>query len=245
MACNGNDLDSAPLLYLLIHSRLRNVIEVYRMRHGPREMAVQIQTNDTHLVQCPVLGNRQELSLKCFLFSPSDRSIETLVMKQADEHVVIRSVGKSLISENASTSNLDSESSIQLRLLQQLLSSEIKTGLSTYSSAVLDALKQIAAVNDLIKAIDILATASTLEVHMGIQGSSFHRSVISHAELRIDQMRANGAAFTTSNGILSELSLKVAMHKQVSGIKRSCHFDLNYASIHQLLSDYCCIQCYI
>lgn len=221
MTSRGNERNSTPLLYLLIHLRLRSVVEIYRVRHGHREKTVQVKTNDTQLVQCPALGIRNELSFKCFFFSPSNHSIEYMPINIPEAHVSMKSVAESSVSNAASASKLDAESSIQLRLLQQLLSSEIKSVISADPTSVLDAFKQITAVKDLTKAIDIIATASTLEDNMGIQGSTFHHFIISHAEKRIDQMKAIGAAMTTSNDLLSQLSLKVAIHKHVSGANRT------------------------
>ena len=218
MTCNSNDINSMPMLYLVIHSRLRNVVEIYRTRHGPREATIPIQSHDTYLLQCPAFDNENDLSMKCFVVSPRDNFIQSIVLKQAEAQILPRSTMKKL-EIFPMVPNVGSESSIQLRLLQQLLTTDITSGFSSDPSTVLDAFKAITAINDTIKAMSILATASVLEDYMGTNGSSFHRSIISHTEMRIDQMKANGAAFTTSNDHLVEISLTVAIHKQVSDVK--------------------------
>lgn len=217
------DTGAQIVKYLTIHCQERKVIEIFRMRYGPR-VGKFATTSGAQIVQCVVALKGDESYTKCFVLqsnSNSKRYIVKELMVHDDElnEVVLESrsnSSKSIVARNqkylANHQSL-SEGTIQLQLLKQLLTSE--SAVPSDLEAVYVAFTQITAISDLSKAIDVLAVASELEL-MGVHDSSFHVDVIAHSSEQLSCAMSDEIVATSNNPYLEELHNKIDLHNQVS-----------------------------
>jgi Rab3 GTPase-activating protein regulatory subunit N-terminus len=205
-----------PKLHLVIHSRQRRIIDVWRVRHGALIMSKQVG-RDAQLVSCSERQKGFELTICHVLHSNLTGTflnqierinlevrLETLngptLSKAKHPHKERLSSGSLSTSERFGYIRELSEKSVtsgiriatlRLQHLQQLLSS---TNVEFTLDDVFKALQGIKALVDLSAALDLLATASILEECLGAQGSSFHKNSLSYCSECLQKaiIRANG-----------------------------------------------------
>ncbi len=212
--------ESGPQIvkYLTIHCRERKILEIYRVRHGPR-VGKFSTTSDAQVVQCVVALKGGESYTKCFILQyslNSKRYVAKELMihdKELNEVVVEASSSSKKSSQNQNEKYLAhhqslTEGTIQLQLLKQLLGSEIPSDLDVYA-----ALTQITAISDLSKAVDLLAVAPLEE--MGIDDSSFHCEVLTYAQEQLDIALSDDIIATSNNPLIDELQSKIDFHRKV------------------------------
>lgn len=212
-------------LYLAIHSRQRRVVEVWRVRHGPR-VGMHSVGRDARLVPC--LGSASEGALaRCFILEPSSSGgasnmMDSLTIHDPELHPSAMQVStKASGGVDGSTSGTASThqktilaqsttgDAMQLQLLKQQLASE--TNVPSSPKAIYDTLTQIGSIADLSSALDLLSTAEHLEVGLGVQGSSFHSHAVEYCEKRLES--ASNAY--SNNPHLRTLKMKIVYHKQI------------------------------
>jgi hypothetical protein len=204
----------AKVLYLVIHSRQRKVVEVWRTRHGPRVKSIQVG-REAQLISCR-LSSPVGLLATCYLahsnvpFS-SMNQVERIIVKE-DE-----SAGRVNATRNRQTKRLDSsqlsqDAVVRLNRLQQLLG---ETNVECQSIDVFKALENIKSVEDLATALDLLATSPTLEGKMGVEGSAFQRLAVSHCKEKLDEAIRDAGDEAFTNPHVQLLAFKIAYYSQV------------------------------
>ena len=210
--------------YLAIHSRQRNVVEIFRTNYGPRVGKFDVKSDGVSLVQCPVNLKGGESFERNFELRISKSSNKSSILKEVnvvDDELIAasRRGSKSLDVSHGGGGILSpaqqraQEGSIQMQLLKQLLTSE--SAVPSDLNGVYDALTQITALSDLSKALDFLALATHLQ-NMGVSDSSFHSEVVLHAREQLDIALSDQAIATSKNSHIHELSRKIDFHTQVS-----------------------------
>lgn len=215
------DTGAQIVKYLTIHCQERKIIEIFRMRHGPR-VGKFATTTDAQIVQCVVALKGDESYTKCFVLQKSSNGKRWLakeLMVHDDElnEVVLESKSSSSRSTKAKNQKYLanhqslSEGTIQLQLLKQLLATE--SAVPSDLEAVYVALTQITAISDLSKALDVLAV-SELQL-MGVQDSSFHVDTITHSSEQLEFALSDEIVATSNNPHLEELRNKIDFHDQL------------------------------
>ena len=205
--------------YLTIHCRERKLLEIYRMRHGPR--IIQVPTaSDAQVVQCTVASKGDASYTKCFVLQNNTKTKRCIAIelkihdKELHEAVLEKMPKQATESQDekylANHQSLN-EGTIQLQLLRQLIGSNLPSDLDT----IYTALTQITAISDLSKAIDVLAVSPKLE-DMGVDDSSFHCEVLAHAQKHLDIALSDEIIASSNNPLLNELQNKIDFHNQVS-----------------------------
>lgn len=206
-----------PKLYLVIHAHLRGTIEVYRLRQGPRVAAAAVpDRNRCSVVECygpPSNGS----NVQCFLYeviSGTDQS--GLPGKQCIlDYIVVDEEDSNLSQQVQHPSTTQSENSMQLNFLIQLLASDtnIKCNLQT----VLNTFKSIRALSDLGDGLDALSKSQKME-QLGAEGSSFHAQALEHCksrlELAVDKEQKEGSGLLQKS-VISSLSSKISYHEKL------------------------------
>ena len=190
-------------LCLVIHSRQRRRIEVWRVRHGGRVLALAVGRDAQVL---PVSGGTAAAA-PC-LWTAAPHRLEWM------------QVPPTAAAEAPSTvprTKAPLRSAGRLKHLQQLLSLRPVT-LSDVRAAVCD----ISAPVDLATALDVCATASVLDHAAGIQqGSSFQKEVLAHCRSVLNARGMDPAGRTNSHLLLT-LQHKLEYHEKVRGNRRDC-----------------------
>jgi hypothetical protein len=219
------DSEVHTVKYLAIHSRQRNVVEIFRMNNGPRVGKFDVKADGVSLVQCPVNLASGEIYERSFELRMSKSSGKTSILKEVcvvdDELITASREGSGSVNASYGNSGLSpaqkraQEGTIQMQLLKQLVSSESAVPSDLFG--VYDALTQVTAISDLSKALDLLALATHL-VDMGVKDSCFHSEVVLHARDQVDIVMEDQAVATSKNMYIEELSTKIDLHTQVSVI---------------------------
>ena len=218
------------LRYLVIHSRQRQVIEIYRVSQGPRVARWDVSKwgSDVKMVSCSVAQLGTNATSKCFLLQSSSKKESKYIVRELtindkelmdSVNLLNEGISKGVMALNPvnplSTGNIISdEGTLHLQLLKQLLSSEIH--ISSDLDAVFAALTQVTAISDLCQALDLLAISTHLESGLGVKDSSFHSDVVAHAVEQLETVMRDEAIATSTNPLLKELSDKICVHRQVS-----------------------------
>jgi len=209
--------------YLAIHSRQRNVVEIFRMNNGPRIGKFDVKSDGVSLVQCPVILAGGEMHERSFELRISRSSAKSSILKEIcvvdDELITASREGSSSVNATYGGSGLspaqkrEQEGTIQMQLLKQLVSSESAVPSDLFG--VYDALTQITAISDLSKALDLLALSTHLAA-MGVTDSCFHSEVVIHARDQLDIVMEDQSVATSKNVHIEELGTKIDLHTQVS-----------------------------
>lgn len=212
-----------PLLHLVIHSRQRRVVEVWRVRHGSRVCSIQVGRG-SRILPCISLSALREPLVSCYLIHSTIPGTNHNQMEQirvdCEEAVTTfhdappRSVSSTKAASVAS--NPSRQAALRLQHLQQLLSA----GNIQYSAEdVRKALHEIKSLSDLSTALDLLAAGSVLEEQLGVKGSTFHRDALTYcrgvlnAAMHRGKSRSDTAA--RANPHVQILSHKIEYHTQV------------------------------
>ena len=101
---------------------------------------------------------------------------------------------------------------MRLRTLQQMLAN---TNVPCMKQHVLEALTRIQVLTDLATALDILATASSLEDRMGVKGADFHMLALEHCRSVLDETTRDQTEDVTQSPPVQLLSDCVEYHQQL------------------------------
>ena len=211
--------------YLAIHSRQRNVVEIFRTKQGPRVGKFDVRSDGVSLVQCPLSITGRETNHRSFELRISRSSNKSSILKEViivdDELITASRKGATYINASNGGGFLSpaqqraQEGSIQMQLLKQLL--EPESAIQSDLNEVYDALTQITVISDLTKALDLLALATHLR-NMGVPDSSFHSEVVLHAREQLDIALDDQAVATSKNPHVHVLSRKIDFHTKVSKV---------------------------
>ena len=209
-------------VFLVIHSRQRRVVEVYRVRHGPRVKSIQVD-RDAQIVACkewisePHGGTGYYMS-SCYIVHANVPGTETpqLIEKisiQEHDGAHAREVSQKE-SHQASSSSLinPKEAALRLQRLQQLLAN---TNVPCQLQDVHNALLQISSLRDLATCLDRLASAPVLESKMGVRGSEFQKIVLAYCRDSLKEAVKNSKGDPASNPHVKLLATKIVWHTQV------------------------------
>ncbi|CAB9516100.1 Rab3 GTPase-activating protein non-catalytic subunit [Seminavis robusta] len=207
-------------LFLVIHSRQRRVVEVYRVRHGPRVKSFQVG-RDAQIVSCrewisEITGVGDYL-LNCYIVhtnSPGANTpqiIEKIVV-QENEGSVAREESSKSNQPNPSSATNPKEAALRLQRLQQLLAN---TNVPCQLADVHNALLQIKSLKDLATCLDRLSVATVLESKMGVTGSEFQKVALAYCRESLKEAVKNAQGDPASNPHVKLLATKIVYHTQV------------------------------
>eukprot|EP00536_Pseudo-nitzschia_multiseries_P014988 jgi/Psemu1/320766/estExt_fgenesh1_pm.C_7970006 len=208
-----------PMLFLVIHSRQRSVVEVWQMTHGVRVKSMQVG-REAQVISC-----RQKCSdttgyiNTCYIahsnvpfsnMNQVERIIVSLEENNANERGRVRSM------ENP-TKQIDSsipsqEATARMNRLQQLLG---ETNVECQSVDVYKTLEQIESLEDLAYCLDTVAMSPSLEEKMGVDGSSFQRLALSLCQQKLDEAISGGGEESLTNPHVELLAFKIAYYMQI------------------------------
>jgi Rab3 GTPase-activating protein regulatory subunit N-terminus len=182
--------------YLVVHSRLRRVVEVWRIRHGSRVTSIPVG-RDAQIVPCP-LGLYPNHLASCFILhrsapggssssgggqtsssymqtnqlekiqvDPHQRLLQLHQLQQQQETEFLVATKGGGGGRSMLSQRGSTNHSLRLQHLRQILST---TNFQYSKDDVHQALLQIKALGDLATCLDLIATASVLEERLGVQG---------------------------------------------------------------------------
>jgi len=203
------DRDLSPALYIVIHARQRRVVEVYRMRHGPRVKSISVGRNAQIIQSKKRVTSINYALAACFILEESEKSSTppsffpiVIENEEADSNLSTQVAGVT-----------GKNSTVHLQLLRQLLSSDTTLNIST--QVVYDALVQIPSLSDLSDALDLLATSSHMEAKLGVHGSEFHVKVIAYATTKVQHVLQEQGSTLAQNPHVDALRLKIKFHQKI------------------------------
>lgn len=201
------------VLYLVIHSRQRKVVEVYRTRHGPRVKTIQVG-REAQLIGCRELTSAGYVS-SCYIAHSNV------------PHSPMNQVQKIEFTENEKQGNLtprtraampsdaikvSQDAAMKLNHLKQLLD---ETSVECQSVDVFKALEKIHSLEDLSTVLDFLAKVPTLEGRMEVKGATFQKLAVSYCKQKLDEAMETGGKDAATNPHLQRLAFKIAYYTQV------------------------------
>jgi len=201
------------ILYLAIHSRQRRMVEIWRTRNGPKVKFLQV-AREAQLLTVRELSRIGYISC-CYLAHSNMpgsgfNKIQRLVVDE-DE-----SAGVTMVERNQplrpKLSMAPQDAAARLNQIMQLLSD---TNVECQAVDVFKALERIMSIKDLSIALDSLASSSTLERKMGVDGSNFHRLAIGHCKAKLDEALAQNGREALTNPHIQRLAFKIAYYNQV------------------------------
>jgi hypothetical protein len=208
------DGQKAKTLYLVIHSRQRRVVEIWRTRHGPKVMSIQVNR------EAQVISVR-EMSrigyIACCYLAHSNVPLSKMNQIQRIDIEDDETVGITNLERNRqprpTLTMVPSDAAARLNQLKQLLSD---TNVECQSVDVFKASERIKSVEDLAVALDTLASTPTLERKMGVDGSTFQRLAISYCKQKLDEAISQAGREAFSNPHVQLLAFKIAYYDQIS-----------------------------
>jgi hypothetical protein len=208
----------SKVLYLVIHSRQRRVVEVWRTRHGPRVKTMQVG-REAQVVSCRELSEVGYVS-SCYLahstvpFS-SMNQVENILVTEEEGAIAVKQKSRSTVKrpDAAGSTQLTQEAAVRLQRLQQLLGD---TNVVCQSIDVYKALTNIKSVKDLATALDLLAVATALEEKMEVEGSTFQRLAVSHCHEKLEDAIKDAGREALTNPHVQKLAFKITYFSQVS-----------------------------
>ena len=204
-------------LYLVIHCRQRKVVEVWRVRHGPKVKSIQV-SREAQVLSCREFTQVGYVSV-CYLsrsnepFSNMNVVEKIVVTEEADHHPV--ESPRNLPTKRSDASKLSQDAAVRLNRLQQLLGD---TNVVCQSLDVYKALTNIKSIKDLATALDLLAVAPALEEKMDVQGSMFQRLAVSHCTERLNETVQDAGDEAMTNPHVQLLAFKISYYSQVRRI---------------------------
>ena len=203
------------VLYLVIHSRQRKIVEVWRTRHGPKVRTLQVG-RDAQILSCRELTPVGYV-WSCFLvhstvpFSNMNQA-ERIVFSEEDGSInVTQRIGRSSARRHDPIQS-SQDAVVKLNRLQQLLGD---TNVPCQGIDVYKALEHIRSLKDLATALDFLAVSPALEEKMQVQGSEFHRLAISHCKDKLDDAIKSAGKESLTNPNVQLLAFKISYYTQV------------------------------
>jgi hypothetical protein len=202
------------ILYLVIHSRQRRVVEVWRTRHGPKILSLQVG-REAQIMSCREMSVVGFIST-CYLAhsnapGSSMNQVERIQVEETEDEDGANVKTKAI--KRSDAVKLSQDAAVRLNHLQQLLGD---TNVQCRAVDVFKALENIKSIKDLATAMDVIAEAPTLEEKMGIKGAEFQRLVIAHCRDRFDEAVRDGGGEAVTNPHVQLLAFKIAYFTQVS-----------------------------
>jgi hypothetical protein len=215
----GAATKSKKLLYLVIHSRQRCVIEVWQMTHGTRVKSMQVG-REAQIISCRQKWPGEAGYINsCYIaysnvphsnMNQLERIVISLEENEYDEQ------GRGRLPEN-SIKQLESsipsqEATARMNRLQQLLG---ETNVECQSVDVYKAMEEIESLEDLAHCLDTIAMSPALEEKMGVDGSSFQRLALSLCQQKLDEAVSDGGEESLTNPHVELLVFKIAYYTQI------------------------------
>jgi Rab3 GTPase-activating protein regulatory subunit N-terminus len=209
------------LLFLVIHSRQRRIVEVWQTTHGPLLKSLQVGreaqvitsrqwTDHGEVYNCYIASSTSPSSTmnsvdRVFIsFDPPSHhndDVRTLRDGEAESHR--GQMGQSLQSQ---------DDAIRMNRLKQLLG---ETNVTCESADVYVVLQDIQSLEDLAISLDMIARSPALEEEMAVEGSTFQRLAISHCQQQLDDAVRRGGDMALTNRYVAALAFKIAYYTQV------------------------------
>jgi hypothetical protein len=204
----------AKTLYLVIHSRQRRVIEIWRTRHGPKVRSLQVDREAQ--VLCVREMSRVGYVACCYLaYSNVPLSKKNQIQKleiEEDESAGITNLERNKAPLPLLTM-VPHDAAARLNRLKQMLSD---TNVECQSIDVFKALERIKSIEDLAIALDTFASSPTLERKMDVEGSSFQRLAVSYCQQKLDEAINESGREALTNPHVQHLAFKIAYYDQIS-----------------------------
>jgi len=209
---------SGKQIYLVIHFKRKGIVEIYRLRQGPRVSLVAVpESNDCVVIECsgpPSDGGRtKSFMLEVVTDARGERLyiIDNLIIDDPEV------VGTTLSPRSQNMKQSPSQNrTIQLNLFMQLLASD--TNVPCSAATVLATLKQIKTLTDLGEGLEALSKCNRLEDEMGVVGSSFHSQAVAFCKSRLDQVmeaESEGGSGMARKAAIYDLALKLSYHERL------------------------------
>lgn len=201
-------------LYLVIHSRQRKVVEIWRTRHGPKVKSMQVH-REAQIVSVRELSPMGYIA-NCYL---AHSNVPFSKMNQVERITIDVDESAGIVSSERNRhprpdlTLAPQDAAARLNRLKQLLSD---TNVECQSIDVFKALERIKSIEDLATALDTLASSPTLERKMGVEGSTFQQLAVSHCKQKLDEALNAGGQEAFSNPHVQLLAFKIAYYTQVS-----------------------------
>jgi len=210
---------STKLLYLVIHSRQRCIIEVWQMTHGSRVKSMQVG-REAEVISCreKYPGGAGYVNNCYIVYSNVPHSttneVERIVVSLEDNDNEENGQPRLLENETkqVESSMPSQEATARMNRLQQLLG---ETNVECQTVDVYKAMEDIESLEDLAHCLDTIATSPALEEKMEVDGSSFQRLALSLCQQKLDEAIADGGEESLTNPHVELLAFKIAYYTQI------------------------------
>jgi hypothetical protein len=216
---SGKEAGSRKQIYLVIHFQRKGIVEIYRLRQGPRVSLVAVpEHNECVVMECsgpPSDGGRTESFMLEVVTNGGGEClyiIDNLIIDDPD----VVATKLSPRSQNMMQPPLKNARTIQLNLFMQLLASD--TNVPCSAATVLATFKQIKTLTDLGEGLEALSKCNRLEDEMGVVGSSFHSQAVSFCKSRLDQVKkaeSEEGSGMARKAAISDLASKLSYHERL------------------------------
>ena len=201
------------ILYLVIHSRQRRIVEIWRTRNGPKVKSLSV-AREAQLLTVRELSRVGYIS-SCYLAHsnmPHSRlnKIQRIVVEEDESTGMTTAERNNHVRPKLTMAPQDSAA--RLNQMMQLLSD---THVECQSIDVYKALERIVSIEDLSVALDTLASSPALERKMGEDGSTFQRLAIQHCKVKLDEAISDSGREALTNPHVQRLAFKIAYYDQV------------------------------
>ena len=198
------------ILYIVIHSRQRQTVDVWKMRHGGKVLTIQVG-RDAQLVRYKMRDSVRCMLLQSAIPGSSINQLDFLLSSRNE----IADPGRNNFVDNVRTNNISVQAAaMRLQTLQQLLAN---TNVPSQTQDVFQALTHVTTLKDLCMALDLFSVSSSLEETMQVKGTGFQRLALTHCKQQLDNARkCNGSDPDTPQ--IQALSSSIKFHTQVSAI---------------------------
>jgi hypothetical protein len=200
-------------LYLVIHSRQRRMVEIWRTRSGPKVKSLHV-AREAQVLTMRELSPIGFIS-NCYLAHssmPDSRmnKIQQILIEEDESAGITTAERNQPLRPKLTLAPQDAAA--RLNQMMQLLSD---TNVECHSVDVFKALERIISIEDLSVALDTLASSPTLERKMGVDGSAFQHLAIRHCKAKLDEALALNGRDALTNPHVQRLAFKIAYYDQV------------------------------
>lgn len=207
-----------PTTHLAIHSRHRRILEIWKIRQGPRVQLTKVD-RDAIVVSSPMIGRSDMPSNMVHSFvlhsniPDGTNQMERVQLLQASPKQLRVSTKEASASVSSSTALSSSRgAALRLQHLRQLLSA---TDLQYTKNDILEAVRKIKSLGDLTTALDLIGTAPVLEERFGVEGSSFQKSIIEYCNETLSDSTSEGNTDILHSPSAKDLSRKLEFYSRV------------------------------
>ena len=216
---SGGAGKTKKILYLVIHSRQRCVIEVWQMAHGARVKSMQVG-REAQVISCrQKCPDAAGYINNCYIaYSNVPHSnmnqVERIVVSLEDNNNDEQEKARLLENDTKQIESLmpSQEATARMNRLQQLLG---ETNVECQTVDVYKTMEEIESLEDLAHCLDTIATSPALEEKMGVDGSSFQRIALSLCQQKLDEAISDGGKESLTNPHVELLAFKIAYYTQI------------------------------